>query len=470
MEGSNNRRPGKLDVAASLAAKALPNFLTPYIDQTRLDARMILDRTGGRTPAPLVGDVRSPTPLDEVDPLAILPKSLARGVRTVHRDLEMLHSRLVLGKTPPPLVDRKPPTPGDVVSLPRKTPTISRSLKVVDVVRETDDAISVYLTEEDGSPIRFKPGQFLSVDVEVGGETLRRAYSLASACLPNVPTHVTIKRIAHGRVSNHLNDTFKVGDIVSALGPSGNFTVEPQALNERHLVMVAGGSGITPIMCLLETILRKEPRSRVTLIYGNRGWDDIIFRDRLAKLQAESGDRLVVDHVLEQPPRDWSGGVGLLSAAVLAERLDSLHVRDKGMLRYFVCGPTPMMDAAHEVLRARGVDDARISEERFARPEERHVGAGSDKMELVVITKGGSDHGVQVSPGQTILEAALAAGLDMPFSCAMGGCGACRAKHREGQVELEEPNCLSRPEREQGYVLTCVGRPLTRARIEVEDT
>ena len=468
MQGGRRRRPGKLDAAASLAAKALPGFCTPLLDQARLDARMLLDRTSGKTPDPLIDKLRSPTPLDEVDPLVLLPKRLADKVRTAHRDVTILGGRLIFGKTPAPLIERPRPAPGAVVSLARKAPDMARTVKVVDVVRETADAVSIYLTEEDGSPIEFKPGQFLSVDVTVDGETLRRAYSLANACLPGVPVHITVKRMANGRASNHLNDTIQPGDTLSVLGPSGNFTIEPRAINERHLVMLAGGSGITPIMCLLETVLHHEKRSKVTLIYGNRGWDDIIFRERLAGLSEGLGERLVVDHVLEKPPKDWSGGRGLLTDDVLLERLDALRIEDDGMLRYFICGPTPMMEAAHEVMKQRSVDAARIAEERFTRPEDRHAGLGSDKMELVVVSKSGSDHGVQVAPGQTILEAALAAGLDMPFSCAMGGCGACRVRQHSGDIQVEEPNCLSRSEKERGYVLTCVGRPLAQSRIEVE--
>jgi len=468
MEDGRRRRPGRLDAAASLAAKALPDFCTPLIDQARLDARMLLDRTGGKTPAPLIDNLASPTPLDEVDPLVLLPRGLADRVRTARRDVAMLGGRLIFGRTPAPLIERPRPVPGAVVSLARKAPNMARTVKVVDVVNETADAVSIYLTEEDGSPIEFKPGQFLSVDVMVDEETLRRAYSLASACLPDVPVHITVKRMPDGRVSNHLNDTMRAGDALSVLGPSGNFTVEPRTLNERHLVMLAGGSGITPIMSLLETVLRHEKRSKVTLIYGNRGWADIIFRDRLARLAEELGDRLVVDHVLQHPPEDWSGGKGLLSDDVLLERLDTLGIEDDGTLRYFICGPTPMMDAAHAVLRQRGVAGSRIAEERFTHPEDRHGSVGSDKMELVVISKGGNDHGVQVAPGQTILEAALAAGLDMPFSCAMGGCGSCRVRQHDGNVRMEEPNCLSRSEKEQGFVLTCVGRPLAHTRIEVE--
>ena len=235
------------------------------------------------------------------------------------------------------------------------------------------------------------------------------------------------------------------------------------------MVIIAGGSGITPIMSILETVLRLETGSRVTLIYGNRGWDDVIFRDRLATLCDEFGERLIVDHVLERPPQNWSAGQGLLTGDVLEARLQAFGIQDDGLIRYFLCGPTPMMEAAREALQQRGVHANRIAEEHFNSHEARSGDVGSDKTELVVVSKAGRDHGIQVEPGQTILEAALAAGIDMPFSCAMGGCGACRVHRTEGAIQMEEPNCLSRAEQEQGYVLTCVGRPLTRGKIEVEE-
>ncbi|MBW2190062.1 MAG: hypothetical protein JRG93_10830, partial [Deltaproteobacteria bacterium] len=280
MEGSRRRRAGRLDAAAALAARALPTALTPWIDQARLDATMILDRATGKAPQPLLNEMEAPAPLGEVDPLSLLPRGIADRLRTTQRDVRILRDRLILGKNPPPLIDRPRAAAGAVVSLPRKAPHMARPLKVVKVVHETEDAVSIYVTEADGSALVFRPGQFLSVDVTIGGERLRRAYSLASACLPDVPVHVTVKRIEGGRVSNHLNDTIRKGDELEVLGPSGSFTIEPRQVNERHLVMVAGGSGITPIMSILETALRVERGSRVTLIYGNRGWDDVIFRDR----------------------------------------------------------------------------------------------------------------------------------------------------------------------------------------------
>ena len=468
MQGSSRRRPGKLDAVASLVAKALPAICTPAIDQARLDTKMVLDRLGGRAPHSVIANGSSAVPLEEVDPLLLLPRGVAERVRAASRDLEMLGGRLLFGRTPSPLVSRSARPEGAVVPLRGVAPRLARTVRVVDVVRETPDAVSIYLTEEDGSPIEFDPGQFLSVHVEVGGERLRRAYSLANACLPDVPVHITVKRIPEGRVSNQLNDTIRKGDALEVLGPSGNFTIEPHASKERHLVMVAGGSGITPVMCLIETALEVEERTRVTLVYGNHGWDDIIFRERLARLSERFEGRLIVEHVLQHPPESWTGAVGLLSAEILAERLDALGIEDDGSLHYFVCGPTPMMDATHAVLEQRGVERLRIREERFLRPEARHESAGSEQIERVVVAKNGSEYDLPVAPGQTILEAALAAGLDLPFSCALGGCGACRVRLRDGEIRMDEPNCLSRSERAEGYVLTCVGRPLAQSTIEVE--
>ncbi len=467
MEGTR-RRGNRFDAMAALVARTLPSALTPRVEQARLDLKMVAERLSGRTPNAIVSDANAPAPLSEVDPLDLLPRGIAERVRAARRDAAMLHGRLIRGETPSPTIERPRATRGDVVSLPRKTPNMTRALKVVGVTHETDDAVSIYLSEADGSPLMFKPGQFLSVDVVVDGERLRRAYSLANACRPNVPRHITVKRIEGGRVSNYLNDTIAEGQELSVLGPSGSFTVEPRAVNRRHLVMIAGGSGITPVMSILETVLRTESESRVTLIYGNRDWEHVIFRERLDSLRQEVGDRLVVDHVLEHPPEWWTGERGLLTNEKLASRLQALNLVDDGLKRYFLCGPTPMMEAAHEALSARGVASNRIAEERFTSPESRGSAQGSDKTELVTIAQAGRELGVQVEPGQTILEAALAANVDAPFSCAMGGCGACRVRLASGEVRMEEPNCLSRGEREQGYVLMCVGRPLGPCSIDVE--
>ena len=332
-------------------------------------------------------------------------------------------------------------------------------------MRETPDAVSLYLREADGSPLEFVPGQFLSFDVEVDGSVLRRAYSLASAALEGHAPHVTVKRVGGGRVSGWLNDHALAGMALEVLGPSGAFTLDASEDAER-LVFIAGGSGITPIASIAETALTTRPDADVVLIYGNRATEDIIFRERLATL-ADRHPRFRLDHVLERPASDWTGARGRLDGPTLMARLEALaHVDDAGA-RYYLCGPSPMMDAARTALIAAGVDASRIREERFNRPEGRVQVGPALGPQPVLLRTGGRELEL-VTDGETLLEAGLAAGASMPFSCAMGGCAACKVKVHSGQVVMEEPNCLTRGERDQGYVLACVARAASPCEIEVE--
>ncbi len=375
----------------------------------------------------------------------------------------MVRQRLA-GNPPPATIDRprRPrlapaPAPGKGI-----TP---RPLTVTRVVHETPDAVSLYLEEPDGSPLEFTAGQFLSFDVEVGGQTLRRAYSLASPPLEGHAAHVTIKRVDDGRVSNHLNDHAEVGMTMKVLGPSGTFVLEPEHCPPR-LVLIAGGSGITPIASIAELALEAVPESQVTLLYGNRGEADIIFRERLDALAEAHPDRFTLEHVLETPSEGWTGPRGQLDGATTMARLAAHGLaEDDPSTAYYVCGPGGMMDAVREALLAKGVPAERIHEERFHRTEARTaVEVGAQPVTLKA-----DGRSVEVTTnGQTILEAGLAAGVAMPFSCAMGGCAACKVKVTSGEVVMEEPNCLTAAEREDGYVLACVGRAASPCTVEVE--
>ena len=341
------------------------------------------------------------------------------------------------------------------------TPIVGERLRVARIVRETADSVSIFLERPDGSPLGFEAGQFLSFDVEVEGETLRRAYSIAAPAEgpgSDAP-HVTIKRVPDGRVSNLLNDRAEslVGGHLLAHGPAGQFTLPREGVSGGHLLLVAGGSGITPIISLLTTTLHRDEEARVTLVYGNRGEADIIFDARLAELEARYSDRLCVDRVLSDPPAEWKGGVGVLDPATLGARLDLLGVETLAVTQAYVCGPTPMMDAARELLESRGLPSERLKEERFSAPEERHHVDHSERPEPMTLSLPGGARTLVVKPGQTLLEAGLAAAAPMPFSCAMGGCGACKMQVVSGEVAMDEPNCLSEAERARGEVLTCVG-------------
>lgn len=375
-------------------------------------------------------------------------------VRSLRRDASFVLGR-VRGARRSPLIDR-PTRVARTTGLMRE-----RTLRVTRRVQETPDAVTLVLEDPTGARLDYRPGQFLTVLVEVAGEPLRRAYSLSGAALPGRPPQLTIKRMPGGRVSGLMHE-LREGASLRVLGPSGDFTVSPDPGAARELVLVAGGSGITPIACIAETLLAREPDTTLALLYGNRSARDVIFRERLDALAGAHPGRLRVVHVLEEPPADH---VGRLDAATVATRLDALSPGADA--RYFVCGPTPMMDAVRDCLSARGVTPDRIHEERFSRPEQRVATAASSEPQRVVFRVAGRDHPVVVDPGETLLDAALSAGVELPYSCAMGGCGACRVRVTSGEVALDEPNCLSADERAAGWALTCVGRAVGAAAFEV---
>lgn len=337
----------------------------------------------------------------------------------------------------------------------------ARTARVREVRRETSDAVTLLLEDEAAAPFHFLPGQYFTLVLTIDGETVRRAYSASSVpgetCLA-----LTVKRVAGGRCSNHVNEHVRAGDLVQLLGPSGSFVAPPGGL---ELVLVAGGSGITPMMSIARALLAREPTCRIALLYGNRSPSDILFAETLARLGEEHGERFRVRHVLEAPPEGFRGARGRLDEPTLRRELALLSPAPNA--HFFVCGPEPMMRGARRVLEALAVKAEHIHEERFSPPRRTTARRATRRLPMVVEGLGRAD----VRPGKTLLEAGLDAGLAIPFSCAMGNCGECRVKLVSGEVELDEPHCLTAEERAQGFVLTCVARPLgpTTLRIEEEE-
>jgi ferredoxin-NADP reductase len=346
---------------------------------------------------------------------------------------------------------------------PSSSALVLRSLRVAAVVRETPDAVSLVFEDPRGLPIRFAPGQFFTLHVHIGGEVHKRAYSASSSALDPDRVALTIKRVHDGRVSPHIVANVREGDLIDVHGPSGVFV--PTASNApRTLVLIGGGSGITPLSSITRTLLASEPQTQIILVYGNRAFEDIIFKATFDALAAEHAGRLTVRHVLQTPPPEWTGGSGLLDAAALGRELDALPRGATSGAEYFLCGPAPMMAAARAYLESRGVPATEIREERFV---SAHAAVGPTDAQPVTVHMSGRDYEFVVPSGKTVLETALDAGVDMPFSCTVGGCGACRVLLTKGTVVMDEPNCLSPQERADGYVLACSSRPTSRCTFEV---
>jgi len=342
----------------------------------------------------------------------------------------------------------------------------ARDLEVVRVVDETPSARSFVLRDPTGAAIDFVPGQFLTVEVTIDGTSLRRAYSISSLAGPELV--VTVKRVAGGQVSNYLNNQLAVGASLRVFGPSGSFMADPSEVGGR-LVCIAGGSGITPIMAILRAWVACGKAPEAMLIYGNRSPSEVIFGEQLANLCATS-ENLHVHHVYSEPDAGWQGPTGLLDAATLGNVLEELGPIGADDL-VLSCGPAAMMDAVRVCLKARGVLPEQLREELFAKPHLRAQDppARPSAPATVQIRVGEARQSLEVDGGQTLLEAGLDAGVAMPFSCAMGGCGACRVKLVEGEVHREAPNCLTPEERSQNYVLACIGRPCGPCTIALEE-
>ncbi len=344
-------------------------------------------------------------------------------------------------------------------------------MNVVDITQETADAITLHLDHPDKKSIPYIPGQFLTLIIPIDGKKVRRSYSLCST--PEEPYFsVTVKRVEGGLVSNYLADTVKVGQQIEVMAPLGNFVLKADAGQKRHFFFFGGGSGITPLMSMTKSVLKDEPQSRITLIYGNRNLDSVIFKDALAQLEQQFPDRLKLVHVFNEAIADATEtqeNIGLLDRTMVLQLLENLKVDGYTQESFYMCGPEGMMNEVRDALQFMRVPATNVFKESFTAPTtvEDHGADVSSEESNEIITRTvtiiyeGKEHQVEVNPDETILEAGLRADIDLPYSCQAGLCTACRGKCLSGRVHLDEREGLSDSEIDQGYVLNCVGHPLT---------
>lgn len=338
-------------------------------------------------------------------------------------------------------------------------------LKVKEVVKETDDAISIVF-DMPTEYINYKSGQFLTLIMEIEGREVRRSYSFSSSPFTDDTLSVTVKRVEGGLVSNYVNDHVKAGDVIQVMEPMGTFTTDYDSNSKRHLVMFAGGSGITPFMSHIKSLLIEEPDSIASLIYCNRNIESIIFKKELEELQADFEGRFHVIHILDDAPLNWQGHSGLLSHEMLTKLFERIPNWGSDKTVYLMCGPEGMMNNVETLLSLQSISKEQVFKESFVvgtiGKEEKETAIPSEGgVQEVTVIYDGEEHKFEVEPGVTILESALDQGIDLPFSCQSGLCTACRGKCVSGEVRLDEEEGLSESELNEGYVLTCVGHPVT---------
>jgi len=342
-------------------------------------------------------------------------------------------------------------------------------LEVTGIHKTIRDAVVVTLRADDAAAFDFVQGQYLTFRRDFEGEEVRRSYSICAGRDDGV-LQVGIKRVEGGAFSTWANRELKVGDRLQAMPPMGSFHVPLDAASSRHYLGFAGGSGITPVLSILRTVLEREPGSRFTLVYANRAVNTIMFREELEDLKNRYMRRLTIIHVLENDGQD----IDLFAGRVDAEKCGLLFqqwIRPDDVDVAFICGPEPMMLAIAGSLRAHGLDDSQIKFELFAsaqpgrapRRDAAADGGAAEAETSVQVTLDGENRRFTMPKDMSLLEAAIANDIDAPFACKAGVCSTCRAKVLEGEVEMIANHALEDYEVERGYVLTCQCYPISDA-------
>lgn len=338
-------------------------------------------------------------------------------------------------------------------------------LLVKDIRRETADCVSVAFTvpaslQKDFS---FTQGQYITLRTQLEGEEVRRSYSLCTSPLDQ-ELRVAVKEVPGGRFSTFANQHLQVGDTLEVMFPEGRFFTSLDPNHQKHYVAFAAGSGITPVFSIMKTILETEPKSRFTLFYGNQRTDTIIFREAIEALKNIYLQRLSVYYLLskEHTGSDlFSGRIDRERCRVFCDKLIPVNSVDE----YFLCGPEEMTLGIRDELRAQGVERERIHLELF--------GTNKGKKKKKIRATNNSDYAAEVSiqldgnaftfvmndPNESVLDAALRNGADLPFACKGGVCCTCRAKVEEGKAEMDVNYALEPDEVEAGYILTCQAHP-----------
>ncbi|MDQ1698029.1 MAG: ring,2-phenylacetyl-CoA epoxidase subunit PaaE [Frankiaceae bacterium] len=346
---------------------------------------------------------------------------------------------------------------------------VFHALRVADIRRETDDTVSIAfdVPAELTEAYAFEPGQHLTIRMPAltppgeGGEPVRRSYSISSG-LDDGDLRVAVKNIPGGVFGVYACETLQVGDTLDVMTPAGRFTTTLDPANEKSYLGIAAGSGITPVISLARSALAREPKSRFTLVYGNRGPSTVIFLEALEDLKNRYVERLQVIHVFSREQQASPLLNGRLTGGKLRELAGTL-LDVSSYDEVFVCGPEPMTLEARDTLVELGADPTHVHLELFGShaPTAPRVHRETGDRRHVTIVLNGIKTEVAAHPDDTVLEAGQLAGLDLPFSCRGGVCATCRAKVVEGAVEMDRNFALQAWETEAGYVLTCQSHPTT---------
>ncbi len=342
-------------------------------------------------------------------------------------------------------------------------------LQVADLRRETPECVSIAfeVPEELKNKFAYKQGQNITLRAFLDGEELRRSYSICTSPFEN-ELRVAVKLAPFGRFSTWVNTTLKKGDYVDVLAPTGKFYTELNPSHKKNYLAFAAGSGITPLMSIIKTTLATEPQSSFTLVYGNRNRSNIIFKEELEALKNRYIDRLAIHYILSREKTEAEVYYGRINADKLnqlSEKLINVAKADD----IFICGPEEMIFSIKNWLIEKGIDQRKIHFELFTTPGQSSAMRKEQltsptevagKTSKVTVKLDGISFSFDLPfDGDTILEAALKQGADLPYSCKGGVCATCKARLLEGKVDMDVHYALEQEEIDEGYILTCQSHP-----------
>lgn len=344
-------------------------------------------------------------------------------------------------------------------------------LTVTNIIQETSEAVSLEfdMPEAFYEDFNYYPGQYLTLCFNIQGEAVRRSYSLSSSPWLEEPLKVTVKRVKDGLVSNHIHDTVKIGDTINVLAPEGRFYATIDKEQYKTYYLFCAGSGVTPMLSILKSVLYTEPHSYVYMIYGNKDQNTIIFDETLKDLVKTFETRFVLIHCLSRPASSWSDFWNSKSTKGFKKgRVDTKMVEwfinayppYAQNAEYYICGPGTMIRNTEQALKQIDVPNDRIFKEHFGADKGDNTITGVADAQLIAhldqqrIT-------LTIPEGQTLLKALVNKGQNPPYSCEAGVCGSCKCKLKKGEVHMKQNLALEDDEVKAGYILSCQSIALT---------
>jgi ring-1,2-phenylacetyl-CoA epoxidase subunit PaaE len=333
-------------------------------------------------------------------------------------------------------------------------------LQIKEVKRETPSAVSIVFNvpSELQSAYQFLAGQYINLKLTLDGQEIRRAYSICSSP-ESGEMRIAIKAVKNGLFSKFANENLKVGDLIEVGQPEGKFTFEPQIDRHRNYAAFVAGSGITPVMSILKSVLNNEKDSTFVLVYGNKNNDETIFHQELHDLQQHYVGRFFVHFVYSQIKVE-NELFGRIDKATVNFVLNNKH-EEKEFSKFYLCGPEEMINLVSAVLKENNVAEKNIKFELFSTTTsaEKEIATSENGHTKITILVDDEETTFEMSQKQTLLEAALKQGIDAPYSCQGGICSSCLARITKGTAEMKKNSILTDKEVAEGLILTCQAHP-----------